>query len=84
MSLVIIAHEARSPVFWATPTMNDDKRYLRRLKREIKRAGNKKLRQYLKNVDAEPDEFDFGRDNSAAMNEPRQHSDHESGRVGPE
>lgn len=83
MTIVMIEHEARSPIFRATPTMNDDKRYLRRLKREIKRAGNKKRRQYLKNVDAEPDEFDFGRDNSAAMNEPRQQSDHGAGRDGP-
>ena len=51
--------------------MPDDKRLLRRLKRETKKAGNRKRRRYLKDVAREPDDFDFGRNRSAAMNEPR-------------
>ena len=51
--------------------MKDDKRFLRRLKRDIKRVGNRKRRRYLKNVDADPQEFDFGRKRSDVMNEPR-------------
>ncbi len=50
--------------------MKDDKRFLRQLKREIKRTGNRKRRRYLKDVEADPDEFDFGRDRSDVMNEP--------------
>jgi hypothetical protein len=49
--------------------MNDDKRLLRKLKRDVKRAGNRKRRRYLKDVDAEPDDFDFGRKRSDVMNE---------------
>ena len=49
--------------------MSDDKRFLRRLKREIKQAGQRKLRRYLKNVDANADDFDYGRDRSDIMNE---------------
>ena len=49
--------------------MSDDKRFLRRLKREIKQAGKRKLRRYLKNVDANADDFDYGRDRSDIMNE---------------
>ena len=41
--------------------MKDDKRFLRRLKRDIKRVGNRQRRRYLKDVDADPWEFDFGR-----------------------
>ena len=51
--------------------MNDDKRLLRELKREIKRIGNRKRRRYLKDVSAEPDDFDFGRLRSDTMNQPR-------------
>lgn len=51
--------------------MNDDKRLLRKLKREVKRAGNRKRRRYLKNVSSEPDDFNFGRVRSDVMNEPR-------------
>lgn len=52
--------------------MNDDKRFLRKLKRDIKQAGNRKRRRYLKDVNAEPDDFEFGRSRSDVMNEPRQ------------
>jgi hypothetical protein len=51
--------------------MRDDKRLLRRLKRDTKRAGNRKRRRYLKDVDADPHDFDFGRNRSDVMNEPR-------------
>jgi hypothetical protein len=53
---------------------DQDKRQLRKLKRDIKRAGNKKRRQHLKRELAEnPEEaahgdFDFGRDSSAGLN----------------
>jgi hypothetical protein len=49
--------------------MTDDKRFLRKLKKEIKRTGNKKRRRYLKDIDAEPDDFRFGRNRSEVMNE---------------
>lgn len=51
--------------------MRDDKRLLRKLKREIKRAGNRKRRRYLKDVAADPRDFNFGRNRSEVMNEPR-------------
>ena len=51
--------------------MKDDKRFLRRLKRDIKRVGNRQRRRYLKDVDADPREFDFGRNRTDVMNEPR-------------
>jgi hypothetical protein len=51
--------------------MKDDKRFLRNLKRDVKRDGNRKRRRYLKNVTADPDAFDFGRARSDVMNEPR-------------
>jgi hypothetical protein len=51
--------------------MNDDKRFLRKLKRDVKQTGNRKRRRYLKDVDAEPNDFDFGRSRSDVMNEPR-------------
>lgn len=54
--------------------MKDDKRFLRQLKREIKRSGNRRRRRYLKDVEADPDDFDFGRDRSDVMNEPRKPS----------
>ena len=53
---------------------SDDKRRLRKLKRDIKRAGNRKRRQHLKRQLAENPEqaadvdFDFGRDSSAGLN----------------
>lgn len=55
--------------------MNDDKRLLRKLKREIKRAGNRQRRRYLKDVDAESRDFHFGRNRSDVMNEPRPQPD---------
>ncbi|MFZ5830200.1 MAG: hypothetical protein ACOY3P_08930 [Planctomycetota bacterium] len=51
--------------------MHDNKRQLRKLKADIKRAGNRKRRRYLKDVGADAGEFRFRRDNSEAMNEPR-------------
>lgn len=51
--------------------MHDDKRFLRKLKRQVKKAGNRKRRRYLKDVDAPADDFDFGRDRTDVMNEPR-------------
>ena len=51
--------------------MNDEKRFLRDLKRQIKKTGNRRRRRYLKQVDAAADDFDFGRDRSDVMNEPR-------------
>lgn len=50
--------------------MHDDKRLLRELKRDIKKQGNRQRRRYLKNVQAEPDDFDFGRACSEVMNQP--------------
>jgi hypothetical protein len=53
---------------------SDDKRRLRKLKRDIKRAGNKRRRQHLKRQLAEnPEEaphteFDFGRTSSETLN----------------
>lgn len=49
--------------------MNDDKRFLRKLKRQIKKTGNRKRRRYLKNLDAAPDDFELGRDRTDVMNE---------------
>lgn len=54
--------------------MDRDKRDLRQQKREIKRAGSKRRRRYLKRElrddpeDAAHTEFRFGRDSSAAFN----------------
>jgi hypothetical protein len=53
---------------------HDDKRRHRELKREIKKAGNRKRRQHLKRAlkegpeEAAHTEFDFGRDSSATLN----------------
>jgi hypothetical protein len=53
---------------------HDDKRGYRKLKREIKKAGNRKRRQHLKRAlsehpeEAAHAEFDFGRDSSATLN----------------
>jgi hypothetical protein len=54
--------------------MDQDKRTYRKLKRDVKRAGNKRRRQYLKRdladnpQDAAHAEFDFGPDSSATLN----------------
>jgi hypothetical protein len=51
--------------------MKDEKRFLREL--QIKKAGNRKRRRYLKDVAAEADDFSLGRDRTDVMNEkPRQ------------
>ena len=50
--------------------MKDDKRLIRRLKRVIKKTGNRKRRRYLKNPTTDPDGFNFGDDSTAFMNEP--------------
>jgi hypothetical protein len=49
--------------------MKDEKRFLRELKRSVKKAGNRKRRRYLKDVTAEADDFSFGRDRTDVMNE---------------
>ncbi|MEN6494842.1 MAG: hypothetical protein ABFD16_11195 [Thermoguttaceae bacterium] len=49
----------------------DDKRFLRKLKRDIKRSGNRKRRRYLKDIATDPGDFRFGRERSDVMNEPR-------------
>ena len=49
--------------------MNDEKRFLRELKRTVKKAGNRKRRRYLKDVAAEAEDFSFGRDRTDVMNE---------------
>jgi hypothetical protein len=54
--------------------MDQDKRQFRKLKRDVKRAGNKRRRQYLKRElvqkpeEAPHSEFDFGRNTSATLN----------------
>jgi hypothetical protein len=52
----------------------DDKRLYRKLKRDVKRAGNRQRRQHLKRdllenpEEAAHTEFEFGKRSSAAMN----------------
>jgi hypothetical protein len=54
--------------------MDQDKRRYRKLKRDVKRAGNRKRRQHLKRALADDPEgaahtdFDYGRDSSASLN----------------
>lgn len=54
--------------------MNDDKRRQRELKRDVKKAGNRKRRRHLDRelardpASAHQAEFDFGRDSSAGLN----------------
>ena len=54
--------------------MDLDKRRLRKLKRDVKKAGNKKRRAHLKREltdnpeDAPHSEFDFGRHSSEGLN----------------
>jgi hypothetical protein len=54
--------------------MDQEKRRLRQLKRDVKKAGNRKRRQALKRdlernpEDAAHAEFDFGRDSSEGLN----------------
>ena len=49
--------------------MRNEKRFLRTLKRDIKRTGNRKRRRFLKSIDASPEDFDLGRDRTDVMNE---------------
>jgi len=49
--------------------MRNEKQFLRSLKRDIKRTGNRKRRRFLKNIDASPEDFDLGRDRTDVMNE---------------
>jgi hypothetical protein len=51
--------------------MKREKQFLRKLKRQIKRAGNRKRRRYLKDVTAAAEGFDLGRDRTDVMNERR-------------
>jgi len=54
--------------------MDQDKRRLRKLKRDVKRAGNKRRRRQLQRdlvenpEDAPFSQFEFGRDSSAGFN----------------
>jgi hypothetical protein len=54
--------------------MDQDKRTFRKLKRDVKRAGNKRRRQYLKRdllenpEEAAHAEYDFSHDRSATLN----------------
>ena len=54
--------------------MDRDKREMRKLKRDVKRAGNKRRRRYLKRAlerdptEAAHTEFQFGDDSSATLN----------------
>ena len=49
--------------------MRNEKQFLRNLKRDIKRTGNRKRRRFLKNIDASPEDFDLGCDRTDVMNE---------------
>ncbi len=55
--------------------MHDDKRQIRKLKKEVKRAGTKKRRRFLKNLSADSDDFEYGGDSSEPLNEKRQNRD---------
>lgn len=46
----------------------DDKKYYRDLKRKLKKAGNRKLRRFLKDHENDIDDFDYEGDKSAALN----------------
>ena len=53
---------------------HDDKRLIRKLKRDVKRAGNRRRRQHLKRElhdnpeEAAHTQYDFGKHSSASMN----------------
>lgn len=49
--------------------MRDEKRLLRKLKREVKRSGGRKLRRFLSNPLNDADDFSYGRLSSAPMNQ---------------
>lgn len=46
----------------------DDKRFYRKLKQDVKKTGNRKLRRFLKDVSADPGEFDYGSAESSTFN----------------
>jgi len=46
----------------------DDKRFYRKLKQEVKKTGNRKLRHFLKDLSADPGAFDYGSAESSALN----------------
>lgn len=46
----------------------DDKKYYRDLKKTLKKAGNRKLRRFLKDPDNTVDDFDYEGDKSSALN----------------
>ena len=46
----------------------DDKRFYRKLKQEVKKTGNRKRRRFLKDVSADPGDFEFGSAESSAFN----------------
>jgi len=47
---------------------HDEKRLYREIKRDVKRQGNKRRRRFLKNLEADPNEFEFGTDASSMLN----------------
>lgn len=49
--------------------MRNEKRFLRTLKRDIKRTGNRRRRRFLKNINVSPEDFDLSRDRTDVMNE---------------
>ena len=51
--------------------MKNEKQFLRKLKRQIKRAGNRKRRRFMKDVNAAAEDFELGRDRTDVMNERR-------------
>lgn len=46
----------------------DDKRFYRKLKQEVKKTGNRKRRRFLKDVSADPGDFEFGSAESSTFN----------------
>ena len=70
--IALLEPRAREPCLYVMK--NEDKRRLRQLKRDIKRAGNKRRRQHLKRElrerpeDAPHSAFDFGRSSSSGLN----------------
>ena len=49
--------------------MSDDKRLIRRLKRGVKKIGNRKRRKHLKDLESDPRGFEFRWDSSKIWNE---------------
>jgi len=46
----------------------DDKRFYRELKSQIKKTGKKKMRRFLKDPTVDLDDFNYGSDQSSALN----------------